>query len=70
MIFVVGFLIVLVWLMLTWKARARTRDCRWREDRSRDTPDGRYFICVTCGAETFCEDNLPPAICLRPETRR
>lgn len=58
--------IVLIWMFLTFKARQRTRNCRWREDHNRDTPEGRYFICVTCGAETFSETNLPPQICLAP----
>jgi hypothetical protein len=58
-------LIVFAWLFLTWKARARVRDCRWRENHARDTPDGRYFICMTCGAETFRQNNMPPPECLR-----
>lgn len=56
---------VFVWMFLTYKARVRTRNCRWREDHSRDTPEGRYFICMTCGAETFSPDNLPPRVCLK-----
>lgn len=62
-------LIVLVWLFLTFKARQRVRHCRWREDRGKDTPDGRYFICMNCGAETFSPDNLPPPVCLKPVRR-
>lgn len=60
-------LIVLVWLFLTFKARQRVRDCRWRENHEKDTPDGRYFVCMNCGVETFCPDNLPPVVCLKPE---
>lgn len=58
---------VFTWMLLTYRARQRTKSCRWREDRSRDTPEGRYFICVSCGAETFSPDNMPPRICLNPE---
>jgi len=59
-------IVVLVWMYLTHKARMRTRNCRWREDRGRDTPEGRHFVCMTCGAETFREDALPPPVCLAP----
>lgn len=62
--------VVLVWMFLTFKARQRTRNCRWREDRTRDTPEGRYFLCVSCGAEHFSPTNLPPAVCLDPKTGR
>ncbi|MGS4945033.1 hypothetical protein ACVDG3_06100 [Meridianimarinicoccus sp. RP-17] len=58
---------VFVWMLLTYRARQRTKNCRWREDRSRDTPEGRYFTCVSCGAETFSPDNMPPRVCLKPE---
>jgi hypothetical protein len=58
--------IVLVWLFVTFRARQRTRNCRWRENRDLDTPEGRYFICMNCGTEVFREDNLPPPVCLRP----
>ena len=57
--------IIVVWLLLTFKARQRVRHCRWRQNHARDTPDGRYFICMNCGAEQFQQDNLPPTICLR-----
>lgn len=56
--------IVIAWMFLTFKARQRTRNCRWREDRNKDTPEGRYFICTHCGADTFCEGGQPPQICL------
>lgn len=61
--------VVLVWMALTFKARQRTRNCRWREDHTRDTPEGRYFICMTCGIETFSESNLPPQVCLSSPAR-
>jgi hypothetical protein len=64
-ILIIVLLAVLVWMFLTYKARNRTHFCRWRENRSRDTPNGRYFVCVTCGIETFSENNLPPQICLK-----
>jgi len=58
---------VFVWMLLTYRARQRTKHCRWREDRSRDTPGGRYFVCVACGAEARCPDARPPRICLKPD---
>lgn len=58
---------VILWMFVTYKARHRTRHCRWREDRSRDTTEGRYFICMSCGSDTFSPDNLPPRHCLKPE---
>lgn len=62
--------IVLVWMFLTFKARTRVRNCRWRENRAKDTPDGRYFVCMNCGKETFSPDNMPPRLCLQPERQR
>ena len=61
---------VFVWMLVTYRTRQRTRNCRWREDRSRDTPEGRYFVCMSCGAETFSADNMPPRLCLRPDRAR
>lgn len=61
--------IVFLWLALTYAARQRTRFCRWRENRARDTPEGRYFVCMTCGAETFRADGMPPPVCLKPAAR-
>ncbi|WP_424990806.1 hypothetical protein [Fluviibacterium sp. S390] len=61
--------IVLVWMILTYKARQRLKDCRWRENHAKDTPEGRYFICMNCGAETFAANNLPPPVCLRKARR-
>ncbi|PWR01363.1 hypothetical protein DKT77_17525 [Meridianimarinicoccus roseus] len=61
-------LLVLLWMFLTYKARMRTRNCRWREDRSRDTAEGRYFVCMSCGVQTFRPDNLPPPVCLKPQS--
>lgn len=58
---------VFIWMLLTYRARQRTKHCRWREDRSRDTPEGRYFVCVSCGAETLRPDNMPPRSCLKTE---
>lgn len=63
-------ILVFVWMLLTYRARHRIRNCRWRADRSRDTPEGRYFICMSCGVDTFCADNLPPRVCLKPDRER
>lgn len=64
------FLILIVWLAITFRARQRVRDCRWRENHEKDSPDGRYFICMTCGAQTFSEDYKPPLNCLRPQDEK
>lgn len=64
-IFVPLFVAGLIWMLVTFKARMRVRDCRWREDRSRDTDAGRYFVCLACGAQTHMPDGAPPANCLR-----
>ncbi|MCA8883729.1 MAG: hypothetical protein KDA50_08290 [Rhodobacteraceae bacterium] len=58
-------LVVFLWMVLTYRARQRVRDCRWRENRGLDTPEGRYFVCMNCGAETFSADNMPPRLCLK-----
>ncbi|OSP56191.1 hypothetical protein BV911_03920 [Pseudoruegeria sp. SK021] len=62
---IIVLIVVLIWMFLTFKARQRTRDCRWRENHSKDTPEGRYFICMNCGAEQFAADGMPPPICYR-----
>jgi len=56
---------VLVWMAITWHARRRVRHCRWRADRSRDTSEDRYFVCVACGAERYVSGSGPPSVCAR-----
>ncbi|MEM1363678.1 MAG: hypothetical protein AAGF94_18580 [Pseudomonadota bacterium] len=63
---IILFIILLVWLAVTFRARQSVRDCRWRENHEKDSPEGRYFICMNCGAQTFSEDYKPPPVCLRP----
>lgn len=58
--------VVLVWLFVTYRSRQRTHFCRWRENRAKDGPAGRYYICMACGAETFVKGERPPDTCLRP----
>lgn len=59
---------VFIWMLLTYRARQRTRFCRWRENRSRDTAEGRHFVCMACGAEAVSPDKRPPRTCLKPES--
>lgn len=48
---------VLAYLWWRWRMTTLTRDCRWREDRTR-----RVWRCAFCGAET---GEGPPTRCLR-----
>lgn len=66
-IFVVLLLAVLIWMAVTYRSRMAVRDCRWRENRSKDGPKGSYFHCIHCGAETWTTDGKQPKHCLRSE---
>ncbi|WP_108257792.1 hypothetical protein [Mangrovicoccus ximenensis] len=65
-IFLIVLIGVLVWMAVTFRARKAVKNCRWRENRGKDSGAGRYFICMNCGAETHTRDGKPPAACLRP----
>ncbi|WP_138467367.1 hypothetical protein [Poseidonocella sp. HB161398] len=65
-IFLLVLVAVLVWMAVTFRARKAVKDCRWRENRAKDSAEGRYFICMNCGAETRTGDAKPPRSCLRP----
>lgn len=65
-IFVFLLIAVLIWMAVTYRARQKVKNCRWRENRRLDDTRGRYFLCVHCGAETHCADLKPPRHCLRP----
>ncbi|MFX0544748.1 hypothetical protein ACEWPL_004300 [Roseovarius sp. S1116L3] len=62
MFIVVG--LVLAFVLIVIFSNARTRNCRWREDRTRDRDGQRYFRCLQCGHETYTETGKPPKICL------
>ncbi|MEM1129933.1 MAG: hypothetical protein AAGH83_05350 [Pseudomonadota bacterium] len=66
-IVIIGFIIVFVLMYVIWKAQGDRRECRWRENHAKDTDAGRYFICMSCGAEAIRADKKEPAQCLRPE---
>lgn len=65
MIVVLVLIVILVGMYLTYSQRMQVRDCRWRQNRDRDTQEGRYYICMTCGAETRRREEGSPPICLR-----
>lgn len=58
---------VLIGMYLSFGRRQRLRDCRWRENHSKNTPDGRYFICMNCGAETVEVAGKMPDVCLKSQ---
>ncbi|MCA8879882.1 MAG: hypothetical protein KDA73_08000 [Rhodobacteraceae bacterium] len=64
---IILFIVVVVWLFVTYQSRKRMKFCRWRENRGKDGPQGHYYVCMNCGAETFQTGEKPPSICLRPE---
>ncbi|MDO5756128.1 MAG: hypothetical protein Q4P24_01240 [Rhodobacterales bacterium] len=55
---VVAFVLVLIF------ADRKTRNCRWREDRTKDNAEGRAFICMACGARTHTASGKPPRRCM------
>lgn len=62
-------LLTLFWMFVTFRARMRTRNCVWRENRSKDSARGRYYLCVYCGAVRY-ETRGPPKVCHRPPELR
>lgn len=57
---------VLIWMFVTFRSRQQVRFCRWRANRDKDGPEGRYFVCMACGAETRVAGAGEPTTCLRP----
>jgi len=56
MLVVIGLivtLVVILWLQ-PWKSRA----CRWREDRTHDGDQARYY-CAACGVVVLSDDGAP-----------
>ncbi|WP_172330521.1 hypothetical protein [Mangrovicoccus sp. HB161399] len=66
-VFIFLLIAVVVWMAVTFRSRQAVKDCRWRENRSKDSEAGRYFICMNCGAETRTGDGKPPKICRKPQ---
>lgn len=58
----IGLLIAFVLIIIF--SNAATRNCRWRQDRTRDEDGKRYYHCLNCGHETFTDTGKPPKICL------
>jgi hypothetical protein len=60
---------LIAFFVLSWwwhRSRTLTRDCKWREDRSRAAAGQSFFHCVACGAETELPQGEQPRHCLRP----
>ena len=68
MLIPIGLILAFV-LVLLLRSR-RSRDCRWRADRSRDRDGQSFFRCAACGEETLCRPGQTPQICLRDEKTR
>jgi hypothetical protein len=58
---VVGLLIAFVLVALL--SNRKTRDCRWRADRKRDTDGKSFHICMSCGATCLTANGKPPKHC-------
>jgi hypothetical protein len=61
MVIVAGLIVAFV-LVLIFSDR-KTRNCRWREDRTLDASEGRAYRCMTCGALDHTATGKPPKDC-------
>lgn len=61
--------LILAFVLVAVFSNRKTRQCRWRADRSLDNDAGHYFRCMHCGAETRVRDVRPPQICLKPQSK-
>lgn len=68
MVIVVGLIVAFV-LVLVFSNR-RTRNCRWRADRTRDVDGQHYHRCMACGAEAFTSEAGPPKDCFAGQRDR
>ncbi|MFD0858645.1 hypothetical protein [Roseovarius aquimarinus] len=59
---VIGLAVAFVLIVIF--SDAGTKNCRWREDHTRDADGQRYYHCMNCGAETWTGTGKPPKICL------
>ncbi|MDB6452218.1 hypothetical protein [Falsirhodobacter sp. 20TX0035] len=61
---------LIAFFVLSWwwhRSRTLTRDCTWREDRSRAAPGRSFHHCMVCGAETDLPKGEQPRHCLRQQ---
>ena len=58
---VIGLLIAFLLVMLL--SNRKTRQCKWRADRSRDQNGMSFYHCMVCGEICFTNDGKPPKIC-------
>ncbi|WP_113913185.1 hypothetical protein [Roseovarius dicentrarchi] len=61
MVIVAGLIVAFV-LVLIFSDR-KTRNCRWREDRTLDVGEGRAYRCMACGALDSTVTGKPPKDC-------
>ncbi len=61
MVIVIGLVVAFVLVLIF--SNHRTRYCRWREDRTQDSSDGRAYRCMACGAVEHTADGKPPKDC-------
>ena len=69
MIVVAG--LVLAFILVLIFSNRRTRNCRWRAERSGDRDGASKYRCAYCGAVAFTATGKPPTLCLadQPDTR-
>lgn len=65
MLVVVGLIVAFIIMLIVVKPG--TRNCRWRADHRRDGPEGQFYHCVACGAQTYTSGK-PPGECLQNRT--
>lgn len=64
LLFLIGIVLVFLYLWIARRGSTLTRDCRWRLDR---TVGPRHFRCAACGAECDLTRGDTPSQCLRPD---
>ena len=61
MFVVIGLVVAFVLIVIF--SDTGTKNCRWREDHTRDEDGQRYYHCMACGHETFAQIGARPKIC-------
>ncbi|TKZ22439.1 hypothetical protein FAP39_00780 [Shimia litoralis] len=59
----IGLVIALV--LVAVLSNRKTRNCRWRADRSRNVDDQHFHICMSCGATCLTQSPKSPQECLK-----
>ncbi len=58
--------LVLAFVLIVLLRSNRSRECRWREDRSAASGREKHFVCVACGAKAVTRTGGQPDHCLKP----